>query len=353
MKDGRYMKLMKGIAVFGPNDVHVVDDIPIPEYGEYEALVKVHACGLCTGTDFKIIGGQMTKTEDRFAGYPTILGHEGCGEVIAVGSKVKHIKIGDRFIHPNLRPSVGNGYTKTFGGMAQYGLVNDNQAMLDDGLSKENFPFPLQGQIPCDFDYVDGGVLLSMCESHSAAINLKVQPGQDALIYGAGPMGQMLAKFMKIYGVNSVTMVDHHNDRLEHALDVAGVDCIINSDATNIDTELADKKFDIAVDAVGSTSIILEASRRLRVGGTVGSIGVLKLGDRNINIRELQNGTSLLMLNFPVGEYAVMPKTVDMIRDGIINPKDYYSHVLPFTEIAEAMNLVRSRQAFKVILTID
>ena len=347
------MNLMKGVAVFGPNDVRIVDDIPVPEYGDYEALVKVHACGLCTGTDFKIIGGQMTQKEDRFAGYPTILGHEGCGEIIAVGSKVKHYKIGDRFIHPNLRPNVGNGYTKTFGGMAQYGLINDNQAMLDDGLTKEDFPFPLQGNIPSDFDYVDGGVLLSMCESHSAALNLKIQPGQDVLIFGAGPMGQMLAKFMKIYGANSITMVDHHDERLQHATDVAGVDYVINSNNIELSKALGTQKFDVAVDAVGSTAIILEASKRLKVGGTVGSIGVLKLGDRNINIRELQNGTSLLMLNFPVGEYAIMPRTVEMIKEGMINPKDYYSHVLPYTEIEEAMRLVRSRKAFKVILTID
>ncbi len=346
------MKYMKAIAVMRAGDVQVVEDVPVPQYGDYEMLVKVHACGLCTGTDFNIINGHMTK-KDRFMGYPTILGHEGCGEVIALGSKVRNYQIGDRVIHANLRPEVGNGYTKTYGGMAQYGLVNDDQAMLDDGYSKEDLPFPLQGRVPRDFDYVDGGILLSMCESHSAAINLGVSAGQDVLVYGAGPMGQMLSKFMKLRNVRSVTMLDFNDERLQHAQDVVGVDRIINSAREDVEALIGKEKFDLVVDAVGSSALLIEGSQRLRTGGTLGSIGVLKEGDRTINLRDLQNNTAIHMLNFPVGEYAVMAETVEMIRAGKINPKDYYSHVLPYTEIAEALELVRTKKAMKVILTID
>lgn len=336
----------------GSGDVRLVDNVPIPEYGDYEMLVKVHACGLCTGTDFNIINGFMTK-EDRFMGYPTILGHEGCGEVVAVGSKVRNYQIGDRVIHPNLRPDVGNGYTKTYGGMAQFGLINDDQAMLDDGYHREDLPFPLQGRVPRDFDYVDGGVLLSMCESHSATINLGVCPGQDILIYGAGPMGQMLAKFMKLAGANSVTMADHHDVRLRHAQEVSGVDRAINTKTHSLDMLLQGEQFDIVVDAVGSSQVLAEGSQRLRGGGLIASVGVLKQHDRSLDLRRLKNNTRLLMLNYPAGEYAVMPKTIEMIRAGLINPKDYYSHVLPYTEINRAIELVRSREALKVILTID
>lgn len=346
------LEYMKAVAVMGAGDVRIVDDVPIPEYGDYEMLVKVHACGLCTGTDFNIINGFMTKN-DRFMGYPTILGHEGCGEVIAVGSKVRNYQVGDRVIHPNLRPNVGNGYTKTYGGMAQYGLINDDAAMLEDGFPKEALPFPLQGRVPRDFDYVDGGILLSMCESHSAAINLGVSAGQDILVYGAGPMGQMLSKFMKLRNVNSITMIDHNDDRLLHAKEVAGVDVTINSKCVDADAVLGDRQFDLVVDAVGSTKVILEGSRRLRNGGSVASVGVLKEKDRTVNLRDLKNNTSLYMLNYPVGEYDIMAKTVEMIRAGVIDPKDYYSHVLPYTEIQQALELVRTRKALKVILTID
>lgn len=54
-----------------------------------------------------------------------------------MGEKVRHIRLGERFIHPNLRPAVGNGYTKIYGGMAQFGLVCDQQAMVEDGVCGE------------------------------------------------------------------------------------------------------------------------------------------------------------------------------------------------------------------------
>ncbi len=52
---------MKAVAVMSAGQVQVVDNVPIPEPGDYEMLVKVHACGFCSGTDFHIINGRMTK----------------------------------------------------------------------------------------------------------------------------------------------------------------------------------------------------------------------------------------------------------------------------------------------------
>lgn len=346
------MQTMKAIAVVGPGQVRVVDDVPVPEVGDYEVLAKVHACGFCSGTDFQIINGTISESEGFF-GFPTILGHEGAGEVVQLGKKVRNYRLGDRVIHPNLRPEVGNGYTKTFGGMAQYGLINDNEAMLEDGLDASAFPFAKQGRFPGEMDYVDAGVLLSLSECHSAARNFGAGPGMDVLVYGAGPMGMALSMFMKLNGVDSVTQIDSVPARLEKAQLVAKVDRVINFAQEDVDTALAGQAFDLVVDAVGASSILLEGSQRLKPGGKVCSLGVLKHEDRMIDASKLKVNTALHMLNFPYGEYAIMDKTARMILDGTVNPKDFYSHVLPYTEIEQAMELVRSKTALKVILTFD
>lgn len=343
---------MKAVAVINTNDVQIVDDVPIPQHGEYEALVKVHACGLCSGTDLAIIDGHMTKA-DRFAGFPTILGHEGCGEIVAVGKKVRYLHIGDRVIHPNLRTNVGNGYTKTYGGMAEYGLVCDNRSFIEDGHSPNDLPFPLQGFIPSDFDYIDGGVLLSLCESYSAVNNLDIQQNHDILVYGDGPMGQMISKFMKLRGAHSIIMVGHNYDRLAHAKSVSGVDFCINSKTEDTVSIIGNRLFDVVVDAVGSTKLLCEGSYFVKKGGIIASIGVLNQNDRCMNLRNIQNGVKLYMLNYPVGEYSIMPETVGLIQRKLIVPKDYYSHVLPFTQINQAISLIRTRKALKVILSFD
>ena len=90
---------MKQIRVHGPNDVRL-DDVPDPEPGPGDALLRVAACGIC-GTDVSFIhmGG--------ITGGPQCLGHEMAGVVEWVGADVTDRAVGDRVI---VCPSdIGNG----------------------------------------------------------------------------------------------------------------------------------------------------------------------------------------------------------------------------------------------------
>jgi L-iditol 2-dehydrogenase len=59
------------------------------------------------------------------------------------------------------------------------------------------------------------------------------------------------------------------------------------------------------------------------------------------------------MLNFPFHEHQCLTENLEYIKQGLIDPKDFYSHVLPLEEVNTAMELVVSKKAIKVILTID
>lgn len=348
---------MRAIAVFGAGDVRIVDDVPMPEPGDYEVLVKVVYCGFCNGSDFQIINNTMEASEG-LRPYPTILGHEGSGYAVKLGKKVRHIKLGDRFIHNNLRPLVGNGYSKTYGGMAEYGLVADHQAMVEDGyrieeMSRLDFPFYKKfQQIPEDFSLLHGAMLLSLSESLSAVKNFGVKEGSDVIIFGAGPMGTAVAAYSRIMGAASLTIVDSQQDRLENAKKVANADQVINFEKERLEDALQGKLFDVAIDAVGLTSVIVQASALLKPGGRVGSMGVLKKDDLQLNLSMLKNNTSVHMLNFPYGEYDVMEENIQLIQENRIHPEDFYSHVLPMEEIETAMELIRTKKALKVILKI-
>ena len=343
------MEFMKAMVVAGPNQIGIREDVPMPPLGDYDALVKVHACGFCNGTDLQTIEGML---ETGFAGFPTVLGHEGAGEIVAVGPKVRHIRVGERWIHPNLYPDVGNGYTKTHGSMSQYGLVSDNQAMLEDGYTEADFHWVKQHRFPKEMSFVDAGVLLSLAECHSAARNFGAAEGMEILIYGAGPMGIALAMFCVLRGAQ-VTQIDSVPSRLEQARKVAHVAETINFAEQNVDEVLAGRKFDLVMDAVGYTSILYEGSGRLKPGGKVCSLGVLKKNDLMIDTSRLQCNTSLHMRNCPYGEYDIMDETIELIMTGRVDPHDFYSHVLPWDQIDEAVRLVRSHEALKVILTIE
>lgn len=348
------MDYMKGVVVEAPGRAVIRDDIPIPEPGAYEVLCKVHACGVCSGTDFQVINGTLGE-EAGFQGYPTVLGHEGAGEIVALGSKVRHLRIGDRCIHPNLRPDVGNGYKKTYGGMAQYGLGADFQAMVEDGVCAPD-SLPFSGKFhtfPSDIPYSDAALLLSLSECHSAARNFGAKPGDRVLFYGAGPMGTGLALFMKLLGASHITVVDAIPARLENARRVAHADRTINFQEQPVQEVLKDETFDLVVDAVGSSEILINGSRFLRLGGKMCSLGVLKKQDSKVAVTLMKNNTMLHMLTQPSGEYAAMDETIRYILSGEVRPGDFYSHVVPFTELDRALELVRSREAMKVVLSFE
>lgn len=345
-------KTMKAVAVTGPNKVKIVHDVPVPECTDYEVLLKIHYCGFCNGSDLNIIRGTLSE-EEGMQPYPTILGHEGTGEVVDVGKKVRYIKKGDRFIHNNLRPDVGNGYSKTYGGMAEYGLAADHKAMLEDGFTARELPFYKKfHQVPRDFDFKHGAMLLSLSESLSAARNFGVGPGKDVLIFGAGPMGTAVATYCRMLGAASVVMVDGQENRLENAVRVAKVCGTVNFLKQDVSRALAGKLFDVAIDAVGLSSVVIQASQYLKPYGVVGSMGVLKNNDLLVDVSRLKNNTRLHMLNFPYGEYDVMDENIRYIQEGKVRPEDYYSHILPLEEIEKAMDMVIRREALKVLLKI-
>ena len=342
-------KMMRSVAVFGKDDVRLVTDVPMPEIGDYECLVKVRACGFCNGTDFHIIRGEMAIDVDKF---PILLGHEGAGEIVAVGSKVRNYKVGNRFINPPFRKTTDR-YGATWGAMSDYGVVQDQQAMREDGVPESQFQNQFACcQIPDDFDMIDAGVLLTLNECFSAAKNFTVE-GKDVLVYGAGPMGLATMKYMRHLGAKTITVVDSVEERLELARTLSGVDRTINFKTQDKEAILKDELFDRVIDIVGLTSILMEGSQRLRPYGIVGSMGVLRNTDAVLDVTKLKNNTLLQMLNFPYGQYAITDENVKLIRSGFINPKDFYSHVRKPEQIGEVLELVKSKQALKVVLDFD
>ena len=125
----RIFKIMRAAITDGKGNVKLMD-IPEPKPDSYQCLCKIEACATCTGTDKKLVNGQMPWANK----YPAILGHESFGIVIHCGDKVRNIKIGDRFLRPAAAypgTLLGN-YASWMGGFAEYGLVTDNKALTAD-----------------------------------------------------------------------------------------------------------------------------------------------------------------------------------------------------------------------------
>lgn len=343
---------MRAVAAIEPGRVAVVD-IPMPEYGEYECLVKITACGLCSGTDLKLIDNAIADLAIR---YPTVLGHEAVGVIAAVGDRVRSFRVGDRVVSPAGRVAPGCGFHSNWAHMAEYGVAVDLPAMVRDGLPAaqgadlDNF---MTRRIPDAISDVDAVMLLTFKENYSALSNFGLQPGMDILIYGDGAVALGLAIIAREMGAGRVGCVGHHDERLARIADRTRLDFAINARRGRVPDAVAGARFDIVVDGVGSVDAVREGARLLKPGGRVGLYGVLKRAKADINLVDLPNNVLLQTLNWPYREHATHEAVVDMVLRGALDPKDFYSHVMPLDQAPEAVELIRSRQAYKVIFDLS
>ena len=109
---------MKALSV-DQNGKLEVCDVPKPVYGDCQALVKTLSCGVCNGTDMKLIHGSFK----NMTHYPMLLGHEAVGQVIEKGKYVTSFEIGDIVLLPFLYGDVGK-YSSGWGAYAEIGRAH-------------------------------------------------------------------------------------------------------------------------------------------------------------------------------------------------------------------------------------
>ncbi len=124
--------MMRTVAVVEPGKVSIIDT-PTPQPGPYQALVKTEVAYLCNATDSKLVQGHFPGVED----YPLALGHESAGIIQEIGNKVRNFNKGDRAIGGLVFDLGDDKLGSGWGGFCEYTLVNDHEAMVEDGVADE------------------------------------------------------------------------------------------------------------------------------------------------------------------------------------------------------------------------
>jgi L-iditol 2-dehydrogenase len=350
---------MKAVLITEPHVVKVMD-IPMPTRNEYECLVEVKACGICSSTDLKLINCEHPENPRNPMRFPAILGHEAVGAIVEVGAKVRNFKLGDRVLVPfsNMDHIPDGKYDIKYGAMTEFSVAPDIVAMREDGFPNnymDRFSDPKDfycQKFPEDVSYIDGAMILSFKETYSAVRNFNLKEGMDVLIIGDGSVGMGLSHFVGAYGVNSNIVVGHHDDRLARIAEIAKPTMTINTKTEGMD-KIEGRKFDVVVDAVGSTDIIRQGVRMVKPGGKLVVMGVLNKNNTTISLLEIPNYTAVMMLSFPYKEHRTQDEVIGYMRSGFVKAPDYYSHIMPIDDAPEGVRLLETREAFKVILTMN
>ncbi|KYK30969.1 MAG: hypothetical protein AYK19_04330 [Theionarchaea archaeon DG-70-1] len=316
---------MRAAVYYGVNDFRV-EDVPIPEIGEYEALVKVKACGIC-GTD---VHKAIHKTVEP----PLVLGHEVAGDVIKVGEKVQKFAVGDTVVVPHHTPcfacsychhghyTLCDQYTKTNidpGGFSE--CIRVPQPNVERAMLKFN-----------DLDYEEAAFVEPVACCIHGWEKLTMLPGDTVLIVGAGPIGLIHLELAKAFHAKEVYVADIKEKRLHVAEKRGGISVHVGGIGG------AHIKADIVIVAAGNKEAYNLALRSVKKGGQISFFAECPPGSR-INLDP--NLVYSKELTFS-GSYSSTPfghwKALNLIRK-VINVKDLITHRFGLEDLGKAIEM--------------
>ncbi|MGL6211689.1 MAG: alcohol dehydrogenase AdhP [Paracoccaceae bacterium] len=258
-------------------------EVPVPQIGPGQVLIRIRASGVCH-TDLHAASGDWPVKPQP----PFIPGHEGVGEVAAVGAGVKHLREGDRVGAPWLHTACGRcphcvggwetlcesqqmtGYTVD-GGYAEFVRADANYV----------------GVLPDGLDW--GPAAPVLCAGVTVYKGLKeteARPGQWVAISGIGGLGHMAVQYAKAMGLH-VVAVDIAEDKLALARDL-GADVALNAAEVDVVQEIQSQLggVDGALVTAVSNAAFGQAVGMLRRGGFLSLVG-LPPGDFPLPIFEV------------------------------------------------------------------
>jgi threonine dehydrogenase-like Zn-dependent dehydrogenase len=346
---------MKAAVVVRPGELEI-RDVPEPRMGDYHVLVQQLTCGVCTGTDGKLIEGHFK----GFTTYPAVLGHEAVGRVIDRGQKVRHLQIGDLVLRPGLE-RIGDGSLHSgWGAFAEYGLAGDGRAMIEDGVARPEAGFldlyRSQQVIPSDMRPAHGTMLITFKEVLSAAYRFGFRPNASVMIFGLGPVGLSFTRFARILGLGPVVGVDFDEGRRALAARMGADACLdpARDDPAAWVRQHAPGGLDFVVDAVGVSDLINRAMELVKFNGEICVYGIAPRTSMAIDWEKAPYNWTLRFLQWPTfeEESATHHQLVRWVQDGLIDPDLLISHVIPLDDLREAFDLLRARKALKVVVDL-
>lgn len=324
---------MQAAQIIQPKSTRVMD-APLPKPGPDEVLIQVHAAGIC-GTDIHILHGTFA------ANLPLIPGHEFSGEVAAVGANVTRYQARDRVTaDPNI--ACGRCY---FCQRNEPNQCLNHQAIgvTKDGgfaeyvLAPQDVVFPIG-----DMSYEEAALIEPLACVVWGLKQVNIQPGDSALIFGAGPMGSLVAQAVKGAGAARVVVTDVVPHRLQMVGDLGATETIVADDQqAKLLRDLEPYGFDIVVDATGIPSVMQAGFNHVKPRGKIWVFGVAP-EDGRIEISPFEVFRRDLTI---VGSFAVnrtFPQAIAMIQHGAIQVKPLISHQLPLADFDRALELAQT-----------
>ena len=346
---------MKAAVYYGIKDVRV-EEIERPSAGPGEVVVRVLRCAVC-GTDKRIYRhGQKNVVP------PAVTGHEIVGIVDEIGEDVTGVELGAKVV---VATPVGCGEC-IYCEREQYNLCESFTALGYDhqGGFAEYMKIPAaavaQGsiiEIPQDLD-PDHAALI---EPLSCVLNgqeyVAAQPGDRAVVFGAGPIGLMHAAALKAKGCHPVLVADISAERLNYVTDFDVGTPVNTTDGDVVETVLeagGGEKFDVIITACSVKAIQDVALRLARKKARVSFFAgipkddpVLPIDTNHLHYNEIS------VFGAFASNLRHYREAAEMVARGDLPADKFITHVFKLDDITKAFEIIEAGQGIKVVIDCE
>ena len=321
---------MKALVLEEYNNL-VYRDVPEPEVGPDDVLIKVAACGIC-GSDVHGMDGSTGRRQ-----VPIIMGHEASGIISETGANVTKWKKGQRVTFDST----------IYCGKCSYclgGQVNlcDNRMVLGvscddyrrDGVFAEYVVVPehIVYALPDEVTFVQAALVEALSIALHATTRAQVYPDDTVVVIGAGMIGMLIIQALRAGGCKQIIAVDTDDKRVEMAGQL-GADVGINPKSTDVKARILEltngRGADAAFEVVGLGITVKIAVDVLQKGGHLTLVGNLTpyidLALQTVVTRQINLYGSCASS----GEY---PQSLKMIADGSIDTDTLITAQVPLAE---------------------
>lgn len=318
---------MRAIQLLEPQQFRQID-IPEPtEPGPDEALVRVHRVGIC-GTDISGYLGKMP-----FYSYPRIPGHELGVEVVAVGSGVTNVKVGDKC---SVEPYINNPASFA----SRRGRTNCCEELQVLGVHTDGGMRPLF-KLPARKLHVSKKLAmeqLALVETLAigchAVARCAPQPNENVLVIGAGPIGLSVIEFVKLTGANLIVM-DMVASRLDFCREKMGVKQTLKAGDGQEEKALRDMTDGhlptIVIDATGNAKSM---SNALNYVGHTGKLVYVGITTDNVSFpHPLMHRREMTLLASRNAMPEDFDRIIQLIESGTIDTKPWITHRTGFDDL--------------------
>ena len=353
-----------------------VREYPIPKLEDGDILVKVEGCGVC-GTDVHEWKG------DPFGLIPVTLGHEGTGEIIALGKNVKTdtagnpIKVGDKIVTSVI--SCGECYvcrnhpanTNLCDKQGVFGLIAHNEKQPLTGWFATHLLIRGKGAtyfVVNDLDLKERMLLELACVCVHALKRAQttglINFNSKVLVQGLGPVGLVMISVLRAAGVNHIIAIDGTEKRLDMAKKLGAKTVINFKEQKTLEERVASVKkaangvgADFAFQCTGAPMAAHDIYDYIRRGGGMCEMGFfVNNGEYSINPHFAMCNKEITVVgswDYSADDYPTTVAFLRQAREMNIPIKELITHTFPLDKLNEAMEVNVSQQGIKICYVAD